>query len=421
MDRRSFLARSGVTISVVALASASRAYAARVRGEQENPADWEWVRSQFNTQPGYAHFAGFFLATHPKPVRDAIERFRRELDANPVRYYFEHHEQHEARCAAAAAAYLGVEPEHIAFTDSTTMGLGLTYTGLSIREDQEILTSEHDHYATQCALGFGAVRHEAQIVRAPLYRRSSTATRDEIVDSIVEYVTPRTRIVALTWVHSKTGLRIPVQAIAQALRPFNEGRAEKDRILLCIDGVHGLGAAPGDPAEMGCDFFIAGTHKWIFGPRGTGIVWGRPDAWPHVNPVIPPFGRHEPPGSLFTPGGFHSFEHRWAVDEAFFLHLRIGKERVYERIRALNRPIRESLLQMRHVTLHTPLDDELSAGIVCFDVDGMRPREVVERLWEKRIVASVSPYDPPCVRLSAGLLNNNEEVDSAIAAVGDLA
>jgi selenocysteine lyase/cysteine desulfurase len=419
MDRRSFLLRSGLTIGGAALATARSGLAAQA-SEPAAPRDWAWVRQQFATQPGYAHFAGFFLSTHPRPVREAIERYRIALDANPVRYWIEHRTRHEADVAVAAAEYLGVEAEDIALTDSTTMGLGLTYSGLRIREDQQILTSDHDHYSTRTAIDFRAVRTPTQIVRTPLYQRSAAATADEIVDSVVRYVTPSTRVVALTWVHSKTGLRIPVRAIADALAPFNRGRSEDDRILLCIDGVHGMGAVPGAPKAMGCDFFIAGTHKWIFGPRGTGLVWGRPDAWPHATPTIPPFGPHDPPGSLHTPGGFHSFEHRWAVNEAFHFHGRIGKHRVYDRVRELNQQIKEGLAPMAHVTLHTPMDPEISAGICCFEVAGLEPPEAVAGLYEKNIVASVSPYDPPYVRLSAGLLNDEQEVEAALRAVRSL-
>jgi selenocysteine lyase/cysteine desulfurase len=45
--------------------------------------------------------------------------------------------------------------------------------------------------------------------------------------------------------------------------------------LLVVDGVHGIGAVDETIAEMGCDFFCAGTHKWMFAPRGTGILWAR--------------------------------------------------------------------------------------------------------------------------------------------------
>ena len=53
------------------------------------------------------------------------------------------------------------------------------------------------------------------------------------------------------------------------------GRDEADRILLCVDAVHGCGADAATPVDLGCDFFVAGCHKWVFGPRGTGLVWAR--------------------------------------------------------------------------------------------------------------------------------------------------
>ncbi len=68
-------------------------------------------------------------------------------------------------------------------------------------------------------------------------------------------------------------------------------------------------------------------------PHGTGIIWGRPEAWEVVAPVIPSFswsaysawlGLSSPDdisaGDRFTPGGFHAYEHRWAVAEAFEFH-----------------------------------------------------------------------------------------------------
>ena len=51
-------------------------------------------------------------------------------------------------------------------------------------------------------------------------------------------------------------------------------RDAADRILLCVDGVHGFGAVDVDLPDLGCDFLATGTHKWLFGPRGTGIAVG---------------------------------------------------------------------------------------------------------------------------------------------------
>jgi selenocysteine lyase/cysteine desulfurase len=72
------------------------------------------------------------------------------------------------------------------------------------------------------------------------------------------------------------------------------------------------------------------------------------------------------------------------------------------------------------VKLYTPMPEELSAGLVGFDVDGLEPAEVVQRLLQKKIIASESPYARTVARLSAGLMNTPEDVDVAVRAVGAL-
>ena len=434
MYRRDFLVRTGQVIGAVALTSALRtAEALATKRQSSESPTWEDVRANFNLAPDLIHMAGFFLASHPKPVRDAIESYRRALDANPIEYWSANIMKSEAAVAAAAAHYLGVDPGDIALTDSTTMGLGLLYSGLKLRANQEILTTRHDHYSTETSLRLRAERTGASVRRISLYRDAAAKSVGEIVDNITKGVTPQTRVLAVTWVHSCTGVKLPIRAIADALKPINAGRDEQDRVLLCVDGVHGLGVDGTELPELGCDFFVAGCHKWMFGPRGTGLVWGKPTAWPAATATIPTFddANYEmwmeirpkapiPIGAWMTPGGFHSFEHRWALDRAFQFHQSIGKPRVAERIHSLNRQLKEGLSKMPNVKLYTPLEDELSAGIVCFDVQGMQAQQVVDRLRTKKIVASVTPYKTLYARLSPGLLNSPAEVDTALAALREL-
>jgi selenocysteine lyase/cysteine desulfurase len=172
--------------------------------------------------------------------------------------------------------------------------------------------------------------------------------------------------------------------------------------------------------SLGCDFFAAGCHKWLFGPRGTGFVWGKSSAWPAASPTIPSFTGTATPGEANSPGGFHSFEHRWALGEAFIFHLRIGKARIANRIHRLNRELKAGLAAMPHVTLYTPRSDKLSAGLVCFAVDGMSPDTVVRRLRERRIVATVTPYSPSYARVAPSILNTPGEIRRALDAINAL-
>ena len=76
---------------------------------------------------------------------------------------------------------------------------------------------------------------------------------------------------------------------------------------------------------------------------------------------------------------------------------------------------------MRGVRLRTPQSPGLSAGLVCFEVAGRDPAEVVAHLASRRIVASVTPYALRYVRLGPGIVNTPEHVDAAVAAVASLA
>jgi isopenicillin-N epimerase len=418
VDRRGFLARTG-------LALAAGGFSWRVADEWVAEArplarhSWSSIRDEFQLDPAYIHFGLLYLTSHPSPVRDAIKTHRGGLDRNPVRYIQENSSQAEARVLAAAAKYLGAGTGDIALTDSTTMGLGLLYNGIDLRAGQEALTTEHDFFATHESLQLKSERSGATVRRVRLYQEPENASEDAIVGALLGAIADNTRVVAITWVHSSSGVKLPVRRIADGLREINATREGDERVLLCVDGVHGIGVEDVTMPELGCDFFVAGTHKWLFGPRGTGFVWGDPTAWPYAGPTIPSFsgGGY---GRTNTPGGFHSFEHRWALAEALRFHLAIGKAKVEARIHALANRLKTGLDGMEHVTLKTPLAESLSAGIVCFMVDGMSASGVVNALRKRKIIATVTPYSPSYARLAPGLVNTANEVDKVLMAVRSL-
>jgi selenocysteine lyase/cysteine desulfurase len=433
IGRRGFLVRTGLALGAAVLAGAPPQALANQPSSKRTFENWEDIRAQFPLSPQLIHLAGFFLSSHPTTVREAIERHRAGLDADPIGYWHEHEEQQEAKVLRATADYLGANPRDIALTDSTTMGLGLLYGGLHLRGGQEILTTTHDHYSTETALRLRAERTGAMVRQIPLYRSLKTVSRDEIIESLRKGISPATRIVAVTWVHSSTGLKLPIHDMALAIQSINRSRDERDRIIFCVDGVHALGVEDFRVSELGCDFLVAGTHKWMFGPRGTGLVWGHPQAWPVAQATIPTFSgqayelwmqnkssKDLPPSVHMTPGGFHSFEHRWALDETFTFHQAIGKSKVTQRIYELNQQLKQGLAAMSHVTLHTPMSQDLSAGIVCFEVAGLAPRPVVEKLRQRNIVGSVTPYTTKYVRLAPSLINSPKEIETTLAEIRHL-
>jgi selenocysteine lyase/cysteine desulfurase len=124
---------------------------------------------------------------------------------------------------------------------------------------------------------------------------------------------------------------------------------------------------------------------------------------------------------MFSPGGFWAFEHYWAVPEAFAFHNGIGPARVTARIHELNAQVKEGLAKMPKVKLYTPRGEDLSAGIVCFDIEGMTQNEVVGRLHQRKILASTTPYRVSYARLAFGVQNTPAEVDRTLREIRALA
>lgn len=429
INRRNFLFQAGASATTVAAFSVTgRAANAPLLKTKNVPFSWEAVRSEFDAlSRDYIHLSSFFLVSHPRTIREAIEKHRRAIDENPFEYIEKNMFEMPGRVQAAAAEYLGGKPEEVALTNSTTMGIALVYQGLPIKGSQEILTTAHDHFVHHESIRLVSERTGATVKKIALFDDVTRASEQEIVARIKKVITPKTRVVGITWVHSSTGLKLPVRSIADAVAEANRGRSESDRILLIVDGVHGFGVENETVAEMGADFFIAGTHKWIFGPRGTGIVWAKAENWKTLRMVFPAFAI-EPylawmnekkliapmRASWLTQGGFHAFEYEWALPAAFDLHKQIGRARIAERIHALNDQCKEALTGMRHVKLYTPRGNKLSAGLICFEVNGLRSADVVKHLHKKKIIASTAPYRESYARLAPSLLNSPEEIETAL-------
>jgi selenocysteine lyase/cysteine desulfurase len=444
LNRRDFVATVGLSLVGGAVSRTAAAGAAAATPALDANSDWAAVKAQFDMlTPEWLHFSQFYIVSHPKPVREAIERHRGHLDKNPFTTVehgmgFDVFLGEESRdeplplqVQRRAAGYAGGKPEEIALTDSTTQGLALIYMGLTLKPGDEILCTTHDHYVHHEAIRLAAEKSGASWRREPLYADSASATADEMVANLKRAIGPKTRVVGITWVHSSSCVKIPARALTKVVAEVNAGRGDKDRILVVLDAVHGFGNQGEQVATLGADFVAAGTHKWIFAPRGTGIVWVPERNWGRLSPTIPTFYDGEPfaawadqrppnpPTSIawISPGGFKAFEHQWAMGEAFDFHERIGRERVAGRIAALNSQLKDGLANLPKVKLLTPRDPALSAGITCFEVEGQTASQTVHALHARKVLASTSPYKISKARLAPSLVNDEREVDAALRAV----
>ncbi|MBX7540936.1 aminotransferase class V-fold PLP-dependent enzyme [Qipengyuania sphaerica] len=427
MKRRDFLVGTGVGGAAgVALASGGAAAAAKPAADLS----WSEIKAQFNPAPGITQMSAFYLASHPKPVRDAIAKHRLGLDHDSHSYLKAMYSTCEYGLRKAAAEYMGADADHIAQVGSTTAGLGLTLGSIALEPGMEVLTDTRDHIVTQTSTTYGTQRTGADLRREALYADPFRVTKDEVIANVRKNLRDNTRVFAMTWVHSGTGVKMPVAEIGEVVAEHNKGKSDESRTLFALDGVHGFGNQDIDIPDIGADFFIAGTHKWMYGPRGTGIVWARPEAQAFVQSTIPSFDPawrdgpipEMPVATWHSPGGFHAFEHTWAVEDAFRWSSAIGRKRIAERIATLATMAKDGMSKLPKVTFATPMSQDLSAGIIAFDVAGYDPYDAVDKLHERGIIASVVPsfYNPLYVRVAPSLMNDEADVERTVRAIAAL-
>ena len=177
LNRRDFVATAG--LSLLATGAPREGVSAKIAAPLDANSDWAVVKAQFDLAPQWLHFSQFYIVSHPTPVKEAIERYRRMLDSNPF-IAVEHgmgfdsflgqdsqDEPFPVRVQRAAAEYVGGQPDEVALTDSTTQGLALIYNGLTLKPGDEVLTTTHDHYVHHESIRLAVERSGASSRRIP--------------------------------------------------------------------------------------------------------------------------------------------------------------------------------------------------------------------------------------------------------------
>ncbi len=423
LDRRTILKGAGALVGSLPLGAAVSNAATQITTPPVEVSaaafefsGWPELRREFDLDFQWSNFAGFLLASRPRMVEQDIAEHRTGLNRNPANYLRVGYgiEEHGR---IWAGKYFGVSPRQVSLTNSTTMGLATLYNNISIKPGQEILSTEHEHYSSITSLKYRSEREGFKVNTIRLYDQPQDASVGEMLERLRNNINDRTRVLALTWVHSGSSVKLPVAEVGKLVKELNRDRDEDDRILYCVDGVHGFGVENMNFDEMGCDYFVAGTHKWMFGPSGTGIMVSKETNPATISPTIPPFNLAEDPSfaGTMTPGGFHSFENRWALRKAFEFHLLLGKDRVQSRIHYLNQYLKERLDDTKGVELATPMSDQLSAGFTFFKVPKLESTDVEKIMFENKIALSATNRDAgPIVRMAPGLLNSTQEIDGAV-------
>lgn len=390
-----------------------------------SPLDVQHLRDDTpGCQSGIVHFNHAGASLPSQATLDAIiDQLQREARDGPMEAG-EHGAILVEKARRAAAQLLNAPTASIAFASSGSTAWSMAFQALGPwLPGERILVGRHEWGGNLASMQL-AVQAGARIEVIPC--DATGAVCPKALESMID---ANVKLIDLTWLPANGGLINPAQAIGEV--------AKRHNIAYFIDAGQAVGQLPVDVKALHCDVLKSAGRKHLRGPRGTALLYVRPDFLQQLNPA-----QRDVFSAPWTAEGFdlRNDARRFETSEVSFALLaglgnalqevnRLGVERTWERVLQLGGRIREALGQIPGISLH-----DLGAnhsGLIAFNLEGWDAFELKRRLGLKRINigangVAYTPLDMQAreltsiARISVSPLNTEHDIELLIAALREL-
>ena len=213
-------------------------------------------RAEFAVTERFVYLNHASAGVLPRTTVAAIEQFAREHAEGGVRATYPY-DLRLPEYRDRIGRYIGAAGAEIALVTNTSVAAATVAAGLKWNAGDEVLLCDNEFPAN--ATAWVALRRRGVAVRL-LETRHERLTPQRLC----RVMTPRTRLIAVSWVSYADGYRHDLAGLAAVA---HEGGA-----LLCVDAMQGLGAFTLDVRELDLDALYAGAPKWLLGLHGIGLL-----------------------------------------------------------------------------------------------------------------------------------------------------
>lgn len=365
--------------------------------------DLDRYRAEFPVTESSTYLNHAAVCPLPRRVRQAMCGLIDDVHCFGV----EHWERWLEACETvrfAAARLLNAKLGEMAFTKNTSEAISFFANGLDWNPGDEVVSVEGEFPANY----YPWKAQERKGVRLVLVTQAQGRVE---LESIVNALTPRTRVVAISFVQFLSGHRTDLQQLGEVC-------AERD-ILLFVDAIQGLGAFPIDVKQAKVSALAADGHKWLLGPEGSGLFFLRQELLDRIRPSTVGWmsvrdWKDFSTRDLVWCEDARRFEYGtpntagiYGLGAALDLLGEVGIDTVSERILALTERLRRALLMQGHQVYGPTRRDECS-GIVSFTPRAHSAEEVTRFLHSQRVMVAVRGGK---VRVSPHFYNTEREID----------
>jgi len=390
--------------------------------------------SSLNQRPSYSSFLRFWLldpeiiflnhgsfGACPVPVMEAQQCWRERMERQPLQFLGKDIEELLDAALQGLAKFVNCHWQDVAFVANATTGVNTVLRSLLLEQGDELLTTNHEYNACRNALNFVAERQGVKVVVADV--PFPIESESQVIEAVLQQVSPRTRLVLLDHVTSQTGLIFPIAELVQELNQRG--------IETLIDGAHAPGMIPLNLEELGATYYTGNCHKWLCSPKGAAFLYVRRDRQSVIHPLTISHGANSPRCDRsrfrleFDWMGTHDLTPYLSVPAAIqFLGSLLPGGWM-----ALMQHNREMAIAARTVLCETlniapPCPETMLGALAVIPLPEGDPSLLQNALWEQyAIEVPIIPWNRPLgrqIRISAQIYNNPEQYNYLATALEKL-
>lgn len=380
---------------------------------------WQRIAAKYDVEPGPVNLEyGYF----GRMTRTVAQTYQQHIDAInrcnslPVRQHFEQIGSVQIR--DSVAELLGVPDYTVAIAQSASAALqSLIRNYNRLQPGDQLLVSDLEYDSVQNAMRWLARQRGLELIEI---HHPHPATFDNLVQSYRDAFArhPRIRLMPLTYVTHRTGLVMPVQAIAACAREFG--------VDVILDGAHALGQIDFDLKQLGIELAGFNLQKWIGAPLSLGVLYIAPDK---IDAIDPDMGELRYPQADIrsrAPYGTPNVPAWLTLPTVFDEHEAVGGTAVKgARLNYLRNLWVAPAREIPGIEVLTPDDPRLYCGITSFRFtrhdDQVAMAERLLREFDLFTVAREGSACGPCIRVTPGFSTTPGEVQMLVTALERLA
>jgi selenocysteine lyase/cysteine desulfurase len=325
------------------------------------------------------------------------------LESLPLKFYGKWGAEALAeKTRGTAANFLGCDISEMLITTSTTNGMNAIAQGLRLKAGDRILTTDQEHGGGLLCWNYFAKYYGVilDIITIPPGENSAEAIVNRIKDSIKK----ETRLISVSHVFSATGLRMPVAEISLLAR--SKG------ILCIVDGAQAAGAIKVNVKELGCHAYATSGHKWLMGPKGTGLLYLSKE----VQDIIRPMQFEESYNTYNDGNGVVNLAGILGLGKAIEYLESVGITKIEAHNLSLKNRLYEKLSHISKIKIMSPAAGRLSSPMIACLLPETIDRTAFSRmLLDKYKLSARSTHKQwfNGIRFSCHIFNSEKEIDFA--------